>query len=160
MKSMLHNTTTVESILFFDFFTIFCEPVLKLEGDSGGGGGRNPPAAAGFWAFFLPRQRRWHENFEIFLVPVRGMNWDQRGTLWSRFVPRTGTVAPLVPRGRIEGIRPGSCHEPGPLLRNEPGRLPRPDEPGPLTGIGPDWAFELGRMAFGGWTKAPFSTSD
>jgi len=36
MTSMSLNTTTVERILFFDFFTIFCEPFLKLEGDSGG----------------------------------------------------------------------------------------------------------------------------
>jgi hypothetical protein len=65
--------------------------------------------------------------------------------------------APRTTRG---GIGPGWCHEPGRMLRNEPGPMSRRHEPGPMLVIGPDLRAEPGRMAIGCWTKDPFSTSD
>ena len=102
VRSMSLNTTTVERILFFDFFTIFCEPFLKLE-RIWGGVQILFPAAAGFWPLFQPRQKRGQKNFEMFFVPVRGMNRDERGTLWSRFMSLTGMNAP---RGHPSRLMP------------------------------------------------------
>ena len=148
VRSISLHTTTVERILFFDFFTIFCEPFLKLEGDSEGG---NPPATAGFWPFFLPRQM-WQANFDFFLVPVRGINRDQRGTLWSRFVPRTGIKGGRLFRSRF-------------MPRTGTKSPKRPGIDGFSGWTGTD-AYHWSRIAswtgmdgFWGWIKDPFSTS-
>jgi hypothetical protein len=79
------------------------------------------------------------------LIPVHGMNRDQCSA--ESHVPRWG------------GIGPDLCHKPGSILRNKPGPATKRNEPGPMPVIGPDLRAEPGQMAFGCWTKDPFSTS-
>jgi hypothetical protein len=57
---------------------------------------------------------------------------------------------------RAGGIGPGSCHEPGRMLRNEPGQISRRHKPRPRPVIGPDLQAEPGQMAFGYWTRQTY----
>ena len=102
VRSMSLNTTTVERILFFDFFTIFCEPFLKLERILGGGA--NPfPCRGRILAPFPAPAEEGAENFRNVFRPGSWHEPGWKGPLSSRFMPRTGMNAP---RGHPSRLMP------------------------------------------------------